>query len=230
MSSYDSVPTPETKVLTLTQWRTGVTEMPDRTARVVRCHTCGCVVKSPHYRTCGEKKVVKEGKRKKAVLAKCSERLANRSLGRYGLTLVGSPENLANVVWKKKLSLFFPLSSPPLTLTLPSPGHNYFFWKKKTSVKKAEDSHHRGDPDCQGTVGPGHSHTAQNFCLSCPWGRDPEYSFVNSSYSFPQHCMSYRLSVGAGLLTNLFLLLINTHERNDTSWYIYLFPISHFIH
>jgi hypothetical protein len=49
--------------------------------------------------------------------------------------------------------------------------------------------------------------------LSCPWGRDPEYRFVNSSYYFPQHCMPYRLSVGAGLLPNLFRLAINTHER-----------------
>jgi len=30
--------------------------------------------------------------------------------------------------------------------------------------------------------------------------------FVSGSYSFPQHCMSYRLSVGAGLFTNPFFL------------------------
>ena len=67
--------------------------------------------------------------------------------------------------------------------------------------------------------------------LSYPWGRDPwgpmgrdhgdvthgsrgSREFVSSSYSFPQHCMPYRLSVGAGLFTNLFFrLVINTHER-----------------
>jgi hypothetical protein len=27
--------------------------------------------------------------------------------------------------------------------------------------------------------------------------------FVSCPYSFPQHCMSYRLSVGTGLFTNL---------------------------
>ncbi len=53
--------------------------------------------------------------------------------------------------------------------------------------------------------------------LSCPWGRDPwgtrNISFVSCPYSFPQHCMPYRLSVGAGLFTNLFWLVIKTHER-----------------
>jgi hypothetical protein len=29
--------------------------------------------------------------------------------------------------------------------------------------------------------------------------------FVSCPYSFPQHCMSYRLSVGAGLFINPFL-------------------------
>ncbi len=37
--------------------------------------------------------------------------------------------------------------------------------------------------------------------------------FVSGSYSFPQHCMPYRLSVGAGLFTNHLWLVINTHER-----------------
>ena len=32
---------------------------------------------------------------------------------------------------------------------------------------------------------------------------DPEYSFVSCPYSFPQHCMSYRFSVGTELFTNL---------------------------
>ncbi len=118
VSPYDSVPTPETKVLTLTQWRTGVTGIPDRTARVVRCHTCGCVVKSPHYRTCGEKKVVKEGKRKKADLTKCSERLANRSL-------------------EKKIVPFLPSQFTPPYLDTPFPRPQLFFLKKKNKCQKS---------------------------------------------------------------------------------------------
>ncbi len=54
--------------------------------------------------------------------------------------------------------------------------------------------------------------------LSCPWGRDPwgtRNCFVSCPYSFPQHCMPYRLSVGAGLFTSLFWLVIKTHERCD---------------
>ena len=39
---------------------------------------------------------------------------------------------------------------------------------------------------------------------------------MNSSYYFPHHCMTYRLSVGAGLLTDLFLLTINTHDSEGT--------------
>ncbi len=61
------------------------------------------------------------------------------------------------------------------------------------------------------------SFTHSALRLSCPWGRDPwgtrNISFVSCPYSFPQHCMSYRLSVGAGLFTNLFWLVIKTHER-----------------
>jgi hypothetical protein len=43
------------------------------------------------------------------------------------------------------------------------------------------------------------------YRLSCPWGRDRSREFVSGSYSFPQHCMTYRLSVGGGVFTNLFL-------------------------
>jgi hypothetical protein len=55
--------------------------------------------------------------------------------------------------------------------------------------------------------------------LSCPCGRDPwgtrTISFVICPYSFPHHCMTHRLSVGTGLITNIFLLVIKTHERED---------------
>jgi hypothetical protein len=47
------------------------------------------------------------------------------------------------------------------------------------------------------------SFTHSALRLSCPWGRDPwgtRNCFVSCPYSFPQHCMPYRLSVGAGLL------------------------------
>ena len=50
------------------------------------------------------------------------------------------------------------------------------------------------------------SFTHHSRRLSCPWGRDPwgtRNCFVSCPYSFPQHCMPYRLSVGAGLFTNL---------------------------
>ena len=39
--------------------------------------------------------------------------------------------------------------------------------------------------------------------------------FVSSSYSLPQNCMPYRLSVGAGLLTNLFYGNEHTGEIVD---------------
>ncbi len=59
------------------------------------------------------------------------------------------------------------------------------------------------------------THSARR--LSCPWGRDPwgtRNCFVSCPYSFPQHCMPYRLSVGAGLFTNLFWIgNKNTWER-----------------
>ena len=49
------------------------------------------------------------------------------------------------------------------------------------------------------------------------WGRDPwgtrNISFVSRPYFFPQNCMSCSLSVGTGLLNNLFRLTINTHVR-----------------
>ncbi len=45
------------------------------------------------------------------------------------------------------------------------------------------------------------------------WGTR-NISFVSCVYSFPQHCMPYRLSVAAGLFTNLFWLVIKTHERH----------------
>jgi hypothetical protein len=60
------------------------------------------------------------------------------------------------------------------------------------------------------------SFTHSATSLSCPCGRDPwgtrNISFVICPYSFPHHCMTYRLSVGTGLFTNLFLLVIKTHE------------------
>ena len=60
------------------------------------------------------------------------------------------------------------------------------------------------------------THSARR--LSCPWGRDPwgtRNCFVSCPYSFPQHCMPYRLSVGAGLFTSLFWLVIKTHKREQ---------------
>ena len=65
---------------------------------------------------------------------------------------------------------------------------------------------------------PGHLHTALRVCRAhgdVTHGGLGE--FVSCPYSFPQHCMPYRLSVGAGLFTNLFWLVIKTHERENTT-------------
>ncbi len=51
---------------------------------------------------------------------------------------------------------------------------------------------------------------AQRYASVVPMG-DPEYSFVSCPYSFPQHCMPYRLSVGAGLFSNLFWISNKRH-------------------
>jgi hypothetical protein len=52
---------------------------------------------------------------------------------------------------------------------------------------------------------PGHLHTELRFCRA---HGDVTHGglggFVSCPYYFPQHCMSYRLSIGAGLFTNSF--------------------------
>ena len=54
------------------------------------------------------------------------------------------------------------------------------------------------------------SFTHNNKLLSFPWERDPwgtrNITFVICPYSFPHHWMSYRISVGSGLFTNLFFI------------------------
>jgi hypothetical protein len=42
---------------------------------------------------------------------------------------------------------------------------------------------------------------------------NPEYQFCQSSVFLPTSLNAFWLSVGAGLLPNLFLLAINTHKR-----------------
>jgi hypothetical protein len=116
----------------------------------------------------------------------------------------------------------------------------FFFWKKKCVIQKllicTETVYSSKSKDPSTTVprgtGPvtvlvrgrgwtsstlGHLHTVSIFCRDhgdVTHGR--LWEFASSSYSFPQHCMNYRLSVGAGLFTNHFWLTINKHKSEDT--------------
>ncbi len=75
------------------------------------------------------------------------------------------------------------------------------------SPKCVERSHQRHIPKLQ----------LCNFHLGFqPRAMGGSREFVSSSYSFPQHCMPCRISVGAGLFTNLFFgLVIKTHDRES---------------